>query len=417
MRVIGIVAEYNPFHNGHEYLIKKAREIVNDPRAIVMVVMSGAFTERGEVSLLPKHVRAQMALECGADLVLELPFSFACAPSGRFSAGAIELLYRTGVVTDIAFGIDSDDTGLIKQLSELDLNDTLYNERLSSNIESGMSFPSARAKAICDSFDFDCPKEKVADTLHNSNTILAIDYLRNISKYKKPVNVHMIPRIGENYNSEELTEFASATAIRKVIYECKNTAEMMQKLKGKMPDNALSVMLAYLNSENGSLPDLNLYSKYLINLIARDGDISRYAYLNDGLSGYITNITNKLRSDETDYDVYMSKLTTKHFTVPRVNRALASMAMGQTASFIEEISHIPYIRVLGFNRDGKYCLKVMGKAADIPVIHNCSDFWELRVDDKMKRLFELDILATNLRSMLIGEELNRCWKTPPLYLK
>ncbi|MBO7448933.1 MAG: nucleotidyltransferase family protein, partial [Clostridiales bacterium] len=84
MRVIGIIAEYNPFHNGHEYLIKKAREIVADPRAIVLVVMSGPFTQRGLPSILPKNIRAKQALLCGADVVLELPFTFACAPSERF---------------------------------------------------------------------------------------------------------------------------------------------------------------------------------------------------------------------------------------------------------------------------------------------------------------------------------------------
>lgn len=417
MKVIGIIAEFNPFHNGHEYLIKKAREEVGDPRAIVLVVMSGAISQRGEISILPKHVRAEQALRCGADVVLELPFSFACAPSGRFAAGAVELLMRTGVVTDIAFGIDSDDADLIKQISEINLNSPLYNELVSTYVEEGMSFPKARAQAIIETFDFGFPKEKVADCLHSSNTILAIDYLRNIKKSNKNVNVHMIKRVGEEYSSEALTEYASATAIRKCMYECSGTAEMMDKLSGKMPDASLALLVSALNKDGAKLPDKDLYAKYLINIINRETDLSKFAYMNDALSGFIANVTSKLRSDETNYDAYMAKLVTKHFTVPRVNRALASAALGQTADFIEEISHIPYIRVLGFNREGKYCLKIMGKCASIPIIHNCSDFWELRVDDRMKRLFEMDIAATNLRSMLVGEELYRSFKTPPVYVK
>ena len=115
------------------------------------------------------------------------------------------------------------------------------------------------------------------------------------------------------------------------------------------------------------------------------------------------------------YDFFSEKVKTKRYTHSRLRRILlcAFLGIDKSSSAVAP----PYIRVLGFNREGKYCLKIMGKCASIPIIHNCSDFWELRVDDRMKRLFEMDIAATNLRSMLVGEELYRSFKTPPVYVK
>ena len=148
MRVIGIVAEFNPFHNGHEYLIKEARKIVNDPRAIVMPVISGFFTQRGLPAICPPSVRARQALLCGADVVLELPFSFSCAPSSRFAEGAISELISTGVVTDIAFGVDTDDTDLLKKLAEIDFTGEEFNNKLNGYISTGISFPQARTGTL-----------------------------------------------------------------------------------------------------------------------------------------------------------------------------------------------------------------------------------------------------------------------------
>ena len=145
MRVIGIIAEFNPFHGGHEYLIQKAREIVADPRAIVMPVISGPFTQRGLPALLPAQIRARQAMACGADLVLQLPFTFACAPSSRFAYGGISELISTGVVTDIAFGIDSGSPELLRELASTDFEASeQYRTVLQGKLDEGLSFPFVR---------------------------------------------------------------------------------------------------------------------------------------------------------------------------------------------------------------------------------------------------------------------------------
>lgn len=416
MRVIGIVAEYNPFHNGHEYLIKKAREIVNDPRAIVLVVMSGPFTQRGLPSVLPKDVRAKQALLCGADVVLELPFTFACAPSERFAFGAIETLYRTGVVTDIAFGIDSDNFDLLKKLSETDFDkNEAFTASLKKNLEDGMSFPSARAGAIADVFEYE-DKEELRNTLRRPNSILALDYLRAIRIFKKNFNVIAIPRVGDDYDSAEVgSKYPSATAIRDIIRDCGNSQSSLgSRLAGLLPDDSLAVMLSALSMKRYAFPDMDLYAKSAV--MKLDSADETIAYMGDGLLGYIRNTCEKLRSSDSGFEPLMNRLNTKHFTQGRILRAMASMMADQSGEFVSFHKHVPYIRVLGFTREGRYCLKIMGKCAKVPLIHNCSDFLEQQ-DKEIAAVSALDKKAANLQNVLMGLPLNTDWDIPPVSVK
>lgn len=423
MRVIGIIAEYNPFHNGHEYLIKKAREAVNDPRAIVMVVMSGPITQRGEVSIAPKHVRTKMALSCGADVVLELPFTFACAPSERFAWGAVELLYRTGVVTDIAFGVDSDNFELIDKIASIDFEaDEKYVEALKTGLADGMSYPSARAKAIAQVFETE-NKDELLNTLHSSNSILALDYLRAIKKLKKNFNIIPVRRIGADYNDSDVTnKFPSATGLREIISKAARSStictDLFMKLNGLMPDASIGALLEGLSFNKFAIPDREAHIRNVLNRISQ-GDLSKYAYMGDSLDAYLMNSIAKVRSSECSYDDIQKLLNTKHFTMPRINRAIISMMVGQTEEFIGEAKHVPYIRVLGFNKDGRYCLKIMGKTARVPVLHNCSDYREIEssVDDVTNRVFELDMRANNYQAALMGIPYNYDWEMPPVVTK
>ncbi len=422
MRVIGIIAEYNPFHNGHEYLIKKAKELVADPRALVMVVMSGPFTQRGEVSLLPKHVRAKQALSCGADIVLELPFTFACAPSERFAFGAVELLYRTGIVTDIAFGIDSGSYELLKNLSTIDFDSNPdYVSALKDNLEAGMSFPAARAKAIAATYPCDNTDE-LLDTLHSSNSILALDYLRAIRKLRKNFNVHAIQRVGSDYNDATISsEYPSATAIREICSANRGSiTTLANSLNGKMPLPSLGAMLEGLSYKKYELPDNDEFMRDVLNRIPSNSDeLTDIAYMSDNLNSYIVNTLSKVRGSSATYSEVMKTLNTKHFTMPRIMRAISSMLVNQKASFVEEAKHVPYVRVLGFSKDGRYGLKVMSKCCKFPILHNCSDYREIEstLDDVTKGVFELDMKANNYQAALLKMPHNVDWDTPPVIVK
>ena len=403
MRVIGIIAEFNPFHNGHSELIKKAREAVGDPRAVTMSVMSGPFVQRGLPSILPKELRAASALKCGIDVVLEIPFTFACAPSERFARGGIELLYRTGVVTDIAFGVDCKDPKILPELADVSPDDNVLKECLSS----GMSFPAARSNAVISALGdiSDEKRELVKDALRRPNSILALDYIREIRAMKAGFKIHMIKREGGS----------SATAIRSDIYGMGSplsAAALADKLTGSIPDRALAEYLSGIGKDF-HMADLDRYARDIISETYRDTDLSGSAYMSDGLDGHIRNTLKAAK--ETDFASISAALNTKHFTMPRIYRGITSALLGQRASYVEEEKHVQYIRVLGFTREGRYCLKIMGKCARLPVIHNCSDALELfSSSDRLKKQFELDIAANDLQADYLGTERGLQWKIPPV---
>ena len=429
MRVIGIIAEFNPFHNGHEYLIKKAREVVNDPRAIVMPVMSGFFTQRGLPAICPPAVRARQALLCGADVVIELPFSFSCAPSSRFAEGAVSELISTGVVTDIAFGVDTDDTELLKAIADIDFEeDESFNNKLNEYISTGISFPQARAAAIKELASAKGITGDIDQILSSPNSILALDYLLALKKYdwKHKINVIMIKREGEGYHSSDISsEFTSATAIRNAISEeapVFSQSAIATKLNGHMPDLALGVMLSSCSSGIFRFPDYVDYMRITMLTAAASSSLDAIAYMSDDMSGYIKNFANDIRPKtipDDDYGLksFESKVSTKRYTLSRIMRALASMNAGQDNSYLD-IKRPPYVRVLGFNNEGKYCLKIMGKCAKVPVINRPSDCLELQSgNEELKKIFELDMRAASIGWKLYGKDTASEWESIPVIVK
>ena len=428
MRVVGIVAEFNPFHNGHEYLIKKAREIVNDPRAIVMPVMSGFFTQRGLPAICPPSVRAKQALLCGADVVLELPFSFSCAPSSRFAEGAISELVSSGVITDIAFGVDTDDTELLKKLASLDPDDGELNNKLNEYISTGISFPEARAKAIKDIANTKGIDGDLDQVLSSPNSILALDYLLALKKIDKMnrINVIMIKREGDGYHAAEAgSSFASATTIRKLISEtapCFSRSEIAAKLNGLMPDLSLGIMLSSNSGGTFEFPDYVDYIRDCMLTASSASGMENTAYMTDDLSGYIRNFASDIRPEtisekDPGLKIFESRISTKRYTLSRIYRALASLMTGQDNACLD-IKRPPYIRVLGFNQEGKYCLKIMGKCAKVPVINRPSDCLELQSENKnLKKIFELDMRAASLGWKIYGRDIASEWESIPVIVK
>ena len=265
MRVIGIVAEFNPFHQGHENLIARAREIVNDPRAIVMPVISESFVQRGLPAMLPADVRTRQALKCGADVVLGLPFTYSCAPSARFALGGIATLLSTGVITDIAFGYDAGTPELLTKLAgQINEDSAEFKENLKNALAEGLSYPAARAMAI-KAFISEAGSE-IDEILRSPNSILALEYLAALKKIDKHhrVNVIMIPR-------DQSLE--SATSIRKRIFECApeySQSELFGTLKSRMPDKALASMLGSYSAGDFKFPDIASYMRHaLLHISAR----------------------------------------------------------------------------------------------------------------------------------------------------
>lgn len=403
MRVIGIIAEYNPFHKGHEYLIEEARKRVADPRAIVMSIMSGPVTQRGLPAVAPKHIRARQALLCGSNVVLELPFEWACAPASEFAEGAVKSLMATGVVTDIAWGIDCSSPELVEKLSDPALYESeQYKEELRNSLSSGDSFPLANSRAVLSVNEW-ADKDQMEEALRSPNTILAIEYMKAIKKFGAKFKIHMIPRAGQGYSDTDTAEgheFYSASAIRAAMYASSLTlSEVATAVNGKMPDKAAAVMLSAMSRKEFRPSDLDRYAARVISYPRND--IQEIRFMGNGLAGYISNVLDDLRKGEDSFEALSSRLATKHFTMPRIYRALTMMLLGIRE---DQVSPDPqYIRVLGFDHDGRYCLKIMGKCSKLPIIHNCSDFLEhSELIDRAKISLKADDLAGILMGMAPG---------------
>ena len=417
MRVIGIVAEFNPFHKGHENLIARAREIVNDSRAIVMPVISESFVQRGLPAMIPADVRTKQALRCGADVVLGLPFTYSCAPSARFALGGIATLLSTGVVTDIAFGYDAGTPELLRSIAEqTDENSPEFKEALRNALSEGSSYPSARASAI-KAFLNDTSDE-IDAVLKSPNSILALEYLSALKKIdkKNKVNIIMIPR-------DQSLE--GATSIRKKMTGCApsySQAELFNTLKGAMPDKALASMLGSYSAGEFKFPDMASYIRSaMLHISSAQGSISDSAYMGDDLDGYLKNMVSDLRPgdlprDDHSLEAFAKKADTKRFTMTRIYRAIASFEAGQNKELVS-LNHPPYIRVLGFNREGRYCLKIIGKCTKLPVISNPSDALELiSGNSELKQVFELEMRASAIANELYGRDIAYSWSSKPVML-
>lgn len=449
MRTIGIVAEFNPYTNGHEYLIKEARRIVNDNRAVVITVMSGPFTQRGLPALLPKEARTQACLVTskekkteevqGADLVLELPFVYACAPASEFARGAVKTLTSTGVLTDLAFGIDIENPELIIKLASVwpqIESSPEFSEALKAYISEGSSYPSASAQATLkvirnseelSSLYTEAEYSELPEALRNPNSILALEYIKEINIYNSahkahPIMLHMIPRIGNGYNSEDLTVYASASAIRNSICEnpqnSESVASLIRNLCGYLPDKTLAGLASDISMHKYHLINYSEYIRDSYDLIISlsSDELSQYTYMGDELSSYLKNLCNtKFVDNNLILKNWEHTVATRHFTLGRIWRALASLRLNRKADAHLGDAEPRYIRVLGFNSDGRYCLKVMSKCAKLPIIHNLSDFKSQSAE--VNEMAEYDIRANNLQGKYLGMPLNREWEETPIIVK
>ena len=213
MRVVGLIAEYNPYHNDHKYHIEKAKELATADYAIV--VMRGNFVQRGTPAIMPKHLRAEAALKCGADLGIELPVYYATGTAEQFAYGAVSLLDKLGCVDAICFGSECGDIEPLKSLAKILCDEPAeYKENLQFNLRSGMSFPLARQKAI----QAVCDSSHLTELLEQPNNILGIEYLKALYRLGSNIEPLTIRREASHYHDTELQEqFSSASALRGTI--------------------------------------------------------------------------------------------------------------------------------------------------------------------------------------------------------
>lgn len=398
MKAVGLVTEYNPFHNGHLYHLNKAMELtVAD---ISVAVMSGDFVQRGEPAVLDKYTRTSMALNSGVNLVVELPVNYAVSSAESFAAGALKVLDYIKA-DSIAFGSESGDIERLSKLAHIlcDNEDTLYKE-ISKYTANGISYAAARQKVVEKLTDKD-----TAAMLTSSNNILAVEYLKAIIKNNYAIKPYTVQRQGDSYNDTDIrSEYASATALR-------------ENLKADNISKYIPVKAGLILSSNTNYiyPDditEALFTRLLDILFACSYDknvfienVMQYPDVNKEIAGRLYKSamdmitrTVQQRSESEDNGAFSfgslcEHIKTKEVPLSRIKRALVRITLGLDKKHMKKYSNAPYIRVLGFDKKGQEYLSYIRKTVEVPLITKTADYKEMLLDD---------IHAANIYNMIVA---------------
>ena len=318
-RVLGIIAEYNPFHNGHMYHLQKAKE--QSGAQYCICVMSGNFVQRGNTSIVNKWKKAEMALLNGVDLVIELPTIYSVASAEGFSLGAIKLLNNLKIVDAISFGTETSDFAALNNISSIVNEEPMkYKSILNSELKKGLSFPKARENALMLYLN---DNKRYDNILNTPNNILAIEYLKALKKIKSTIQPIPVKREKVYYNDNVIVdEFASATAIRKLL---KN--EEFSEIRKVVPKSTYQILKKETELGNVVL-DLSRYEKEIIYNLRRMtvSEIAELPDVNEGLEHSLKNAANY----SNDITNLINIVKTKRYTVTRIQRILICALLGIT---------------------------------------------------------------------------------------
>ena len=398
-RVLGIIAEYNPFHNGHMYHLQKAKE--QSGAQYCICVMSGNFVQRGNTSIVNKWKKAEMALLNGVDLVIELPTIYSVASAEGFSLGAIKLLNNLKIVDAISFGTETSDFAALNNISSIVNEEPMkYKSILNSELKKGLSFPKARENALMLYLN---DNKRYDNILNTPNNILAIEYLKALKKIKSTIQPIPVKREKVYYNDNVIVdEFASATAIRKLL---KN--EEFSEIRKVVPKSTYQILEKETELGNVVL-DLSRYEKEIIYNLRRMtvGEIAELPDVNEGLEHSLKNAANY----SNDITNLINIVKTKRYTVTRIQRILICALLGITKRDVGMAKKTePYIRVLGFNEKGKELISRINKQnPKATVITSVKKFQDKNNNNKnskiYKRLLDIDIFSTNVYTMACKSE-------------
>lgn len=386
MRIAGIIAEYDPFHNGHAAHIANTRSENGGNATHIVSVISGCFTQRGEPALLSKFKRAEMALSCGADLVLELPLPWAMAPAEHFAAGGIAVLNALGCVDLLSFGSECGDTAALKQLAELPHN-PLYKSALKETLETGIPYAAASQAAAAKIVG-----EDIAAHFASPNNTLGIEYLRAMSSQNAHWEVYTLQRQGAFHNEMTAKDtFASATMLRKMVRE-----DNLCLLNAYMPESTASILrCAYDNGET-TTQTIRLENALMAHL--RRLSLEEYSQL-PWLSEGLENRLYREAHTSADYYTLLDAVKTRRYPMARLRRVLWASLIGLTNADTTGLP--PYIRVLGMNQRGQEILAATSPT--LPLVTRTAQVADL--DERAKRIFALECTATDLHALAMTKPL------------
>ncbi len=399
-KVLGIIAEYNPFHNGHLYHLENSKKITGCDYTVAII--SGNFTQRGSTSIVDKWSKTKMALKNGVDLVIELPVLYSISSAENFADGAIKILNSLGIIDYLSFGSEASDIDVLRDIANI-LSDEPenYKKLLSVQLDKGLSFPKARESALidyiknCNNTDIyannklDLKNYDVA--LSSPNNILGIEYLKALKKYNSLIKPICVKRFESEYNSIDFSnDIASATAIRNLV---KN--KDFDIIKNLVPNNTYSILLE--NIKNGHIvEDLNVFEKEIIYILRKMSieEIANLPDVSEGLEFAIKDAVNLCNN----ISELLNLLKSKRYTQTRLQRILLYALLGITKRDIETSKNIiPYVRVLGFNENGKELVsEISKKNPELKIITSVKKFVDSNENKKLELMLNKDIFTTNV---------------------
>lgn len=365
MQVNGIVAEYNPFHNGHLYQLNDAKKQTGADYTVV--VMSGNFMQRGTPALLNKYRRTEMALKNGADLVLELPTLYSVSSAEFFAMGAVSILDKLGVVSHLCFGSESGDIETLRQLAEILAEESEeFTYALKQGLRQGLSYPSARTQALTELYPelMNC-----RDVLALSNNILGIEYLKALKHRNSSMTPITTLRSSSNYGDRLMGSYqSSALALRHAIYdECD-----ILSLSSQMPDSAFEILESTLASSGAMRLDHFSHILHYKLLMEADKGYTEYLDVSSDLSDRILNHLDQF----TSFRNFCDLLKTKDMTYTRISRSLMHILLNIRSTDMElarKEDYVNYARVLGFRKEAEPLLSAIKKNASIPLVTKLAD--------------------------------------------
>jgi len=398
MKVNGIIAEYNPFHNGHKFHLTKVRELTKADYNIV--ILSGNFTQRGEPAMCDKFLRARMALENGADLVIELPISHSSASAEYFAHGAVSILNHLGVVDYLCFGSEAGNTDILTKIAKIILEEpSTYVKDLKSALAAGHSYPAARTRALT----VYAPELARDESLFSApNNILGIEYIKALLKSESSIAPITIYRSGEGYHSRRFGEaFCSSLALRQAIIG----GYKPDAFAAQMPGNVKTLLADYL-SETPPVTIDDFSNMLLYKLIMeQDKGFERFMDVTSELSDRIRNSIKYFES----FTGFCNLLKTKNLTYTRIRRCLLHILLDMKVEdrlFYDENETIPFARVLGFRKAAAPLLTVIKEKATIPLIMKLSEA-PSQLSSNAMMLLTQDLRRSSIYESIIAQKTGR----------
>lgn len=395
MKIVAIIAEYNPFHKGHQYQIEQAKKLTNAD--YIVVVMSGNYVQRGTPAILHKYARTEMALSHGVDVVFELPVSYATASAEYFAFGAVSLLEQLGAIDYLCFGSECGDITSLTQIADFLLEEPAeYQHLLKLYQKDGLTFPEARTKAICKSLHKEQENvDNIKNILSSPNNILGIEYIKAIKRCGGKMIPITVKREGAAYHSENIAEpFASATAIRKQLI---NKEMDLSIVLSDLPLSTNRLLTKHLDKSSPITED-DFSTLLYYQLVQHSHELAKYFDVSSDLANRIQNLLTPTLS----FSSFAERLKTKQMTQTRINRALLHILLRITSKAMKDNmkEQVVYARILGFQSSSSQVLRQLKVVSPIPIITKVADA-KKQLSPRAYAMLCQEISATHLYHQVI----------------